>query len=115
MLNSFYLKRSFLDHDNHSSLEDAPDKPLTPFVSIIVIFCFLFVFGVWILASSLLWKSSDYANLVEKPGMGNQARMDYIKSETEYLSSSKKLDDGFYKIPIDQAILKVVNDESSIR
>lgn len=95
-------------------LEDAPDKPPVGFITLIVLISFGFVFLVWIISYPFLdrWSAID-KNAVTN-GMGNSERINYLKQEKETLSSYHNLGNGYYQIPIDRAMEKVVRKQGDV-
>jgi hypothetical protein len=92
---------------------DSPDNPPVLFVTSIIVGTFLFVFASWYIVEAMLSQVTNKVQADSVIGMGNKARLTYIQQEASYLQSSTKLDNGSYKIPIEQAMDKVIQKENS--
>jgi hypothetical protein len=91
--------------------EDEPDRPPVLVTSVIVVLSFVFLVIVAILSYTFLWKTTETVSNLMDTGMANETRMDYQKKQDETLSSYKKLENGFYQIPITQAMEIVVKEQ----
>ncbi|KAB8030996.1 hypothetical protein [Fluviispira multicolorata] len=101
------------DHGSGSEQEDEPDRPPVLVTTVIVVFSFLFLLIVAIVASTVLWKATEAREKEVQTGMGDHQRIEYVKNQEEILSSYKKLDDGYYQIPIAQAVKQFVKEQNS--
>lgn len=97
-----------------SILQDAPDRPPVAFITAVVLISFGFVFLVWLVSYPFIDKWSDIGKNRTIQGMANTERLDYLKQENEILGSYKDLGNGFYQIPIDQAMDKVVRKQGDV-
>jgi len=91
---------------------DEKDIPPVQLVSLITIASFCFVFVFWFISDAILSKVTDKLQSKIETGMGNKARVSYIEKEEKYLQSSQKLENGAYKIPIEQAMADVIEKEN---
>jgi hypothetical protein len=94
--------------------DDAPDKPPTLLVTVIVIFSFLFVFGMIALSFPISEELAESKEEAVNTGMGNTERIVYISGQKQIMSSYKKIDDQYYQIPIQQAMKMVVNSQGDM-
>ena len=111
-----YIKGAHLNlSSDHSSNveEDEPDRPPVLVTAVIVILSFVFVALVGVLSYTFLWKTTDSFSSEVITGMGNETRLNYEKNENEILSSYKKLENGLYQIPINQAMELVVKEQNN--
>ena len=98
----------------HSELEDAPDKPPTKLISIIIVISFVFVFICIAISFPAVDKLFAYKEAEVNLGMGNTGRLVYLSQQKNILSSYNKIDDKYYHMPIDEAINKVVETQGNI-
>lgn len=87
-----FIKGISLSSHSQNSSEVEADEPDTPPVlttTVIVVLSFVFVAIVWVVASVLLSKVTDYATNDAQTGMANPTRLEYIKKQEEILSSYK--------------------------
>ena len=76
---------------------DAPDKPPVLFVTVITAISFVIVFLTWFFAQVLLEQMTNKVSASVDTGMGNATRIAYIQTQTDYLNSHEKLNNGSYK------------------
>lgn len=100
--------------DHMKELDDAPDKPPTIMVTVIVVLSFLFVFAVVALSFPITEKLAEKRENEINNGMGNPERMAYLASQKQITSSYKKLDDGHYQVPIQQAMKMIINTQGDM-
>ena len=111
----FQYNRIQLSQNPHSQeLDDAPDKPPTAFITILIVLCFLLIFFLIAFAFPMTAKLVNYQESKSSLGMGNETRMNYLETENKILSSYKKIDNNHYQIPIDQAMKQVVATQGDI-
>lgn len=92
---------------NESAL-DEKDTPPTKMVFVIIAVTFVFLLVAWVLSYAVLSQTTDKIQSASENGMGNKTRIMYIKQQNDYLNSSQQLDNGTYKMPIDQAMDEVI-------
>ena len=109
------LNRSQFLHDSHpQEHDDAPDKPPTLFVTIIVVTSFLFVFAIIALSFPISEKLVESQENEINSGMGNMERIIYITGQKQILTTYKKIDDQHYRIPIQQAMKMIVDSQGDM-
>jgi hypothetical protein len=114
---NFTPKIPFKHFETHGSREstlieaDEADRPPVLLTSIIVFFSFLFLAIVGFVAYTILWKASDTLSNVMDTGMGNPTRLEYMKKQTDLLSSYKKLENGYYQVPVTQAMEMMLKEQ----
>lgn len=111
----FKINNTKFLHESHpQELDDAPDKPPTLLLTIVIIISFLFVFFVVAVSYPIIEKLSDSSSNKVDMGMGNTERIVYISGQKQILSSYKKINEKQYQIPIQQAMDIVVNNQGDI-
>ena len=104
----------FLLSPSLQELDDAPDAPPTFRIASIVILSFIFIFIVIAIAFPVTKKLIEMQQTNTDTGMGNKQRIMYIFGENEILSTSEKLNDNHYKIPIQDAMDVIVKTQGHI-
>lgn len=87
---------------------DEKDTPPTKLVFVIIAVTFVILLVTWVLSYAVLSQTTDKIQNTSETGMGNKTRLMYIKQQNDYLNSSQQLDNGMYKISIDQAMDEVI-------
>jgi len=97
-----------------NSIEDMADKPPYKKIFLVVFICFFTVFLIIIIAYATTWKVAELLEAEADTGMGNKSRMDYLKEENHILESyGETASLKAYRIPIDLAISKIVENQIS--
>lgn len=111
----FKINKSMFLHDSpQQKLDDADDSPPTLMVTGIVVVSFIVVFIAVVLSFPLTEKLADMQKNDVDSGMGNMDRIIYISGEKQIMSTYKKLDDGHYRIPIQEAMKMVVATQGDL-
>lgn len=110
-----YKSQRFLSHDHeHAELEDAPDTPPTRLITSVVLLSFAFVFAVWFIAYPLGDQFAEMRKDKIDLGQGNPERLDYLKQKQKVLSSYQKLENGYFQVPIEEAMKVVVEKQGNV-
>jgi hypothetical protein len=108
-------KNKCLHDDTHiKEPDDAPDKPPTLLISVVVVLSFLSVFAVVAISFPVAEKLGEAREELADTGMGNSTRMNYLTSEKRILSSYQELDGEHYQIPIEQSMKIVVSKQGDV-
>ena len=107
-------KSKFLHDSPPQESDDAPDSPPTVLVTCIVVFSFIFIFICVALSFPVTEKLVEMQESKVNSGMGNAERIIYISGQKQIMSSYKKMDDGHYTVPIQQAMKSVVATQGDI-
>ena len=99
-------------HSSGSEPEDEPDRPPVLVTTVIVVVSFLFLLIVAFAASTVLWKATESREKEVETGMADPHRIEFMKQQEAILSTYKKRDDGYYQIPIAQAMKKFVREQN---
>ncbi|MES2614275.1 MAG: hypothetical protein V4591_02550 [Bdellovibrionota bacterium] len=111
---STFNKDKFLHGGHSQELDDAPDKPPTRLVAVVVTVSFIFVFILIALSFPVIENLSTKQGNEADTGMGNTERIVYISNQKKIMSSYEKIDDNHYQIPIMQAMKMVVMTQGDI-
>lgn len=102
------------EHEHAAELEDAPDTPPTRLIAVVVLLSFAFVFAVWFIAYPLGDRFADMRKNEVDLGQGNPERLEYLKQTQKSLSSYQKLDNGYFQVPIEEAMKVIVETQGNV-
>lgn len=101
-------------HNQEETQPDAPDKPPSYMLAILVTVSFSLVFIVMLVSFPLLEKlNSGMADRMTL-GMGCRDRVLYVSSQRSSMASYQKKDHDRYQIPIEQAMQLVIEKQGAV-